>query len=34
MLAAGKYRSVVASTVTEIKGCLPLVEEGILDQVS
>ncbi|CAH0020392.1 unnamed protein product [Clonostachys rhizophaga] len=32
MLAGGKFRSIVASTVTEIKGCLPLVSEGILDE--
>lgn len=34
MLANGKYRSIVASTLPEIHGVLPLVREGILDEVS
>jgi hypothetical protein len=33
MLAGGKYRRIVASTLCEIRGVLPLVEEGVLDQV-
>lgn len=33
MLAGGKYRGIVASTIPEIKGALPLVKEGILDEV-
>ncbi|KAH7163376.1 putative serine dehydratase domain-containing protein [Dactylonectria estremocensis] len=32
MLAGGKYRSIVASTLAEIRGALPLVKEGILDE--
>ncbi|KAM0425070.1 hypothetical protein ACHAPT_009629 [Fusarium lateritium] len=32
MLAGGKYRGIVASTVPEIQGALPLVKEGILDE--
>ncbi|KAH8701617.1 putative serine dehydratase domain-containing protein [Talaromyces proteolyticus] len=32
MLANGKYRKIVASTLCEIRGCLPLVKEGILDE--
>ncbi|KAI5456954.1 putative serine dehydratase domain-containing protein [Mariannaea sp. PMI_226] len=32
MLAGGKYRSIVASTVAEINGAIPLVKEGILDE--
>ncbi|RSL96919.1 hypothetical protein CEP52_011190 [Fusarium oligoseptatum] len=32
MLAGGKYRGIVASTIPEIKGALPLVKEGILDE--
>ncbi|KAJ4256859.1 hypothetical protein NW762_008955 [Fusarium torreyae] len=32
MLANGKYRSIVASTLAEIRGALPLVKEGILDE--
>ncbi|CAG9944310.1 unnamed protein product [Clonostachys rosea f. rosea IK726] len=32
MLAGGKYRSIVASTLCEIHGALPLVKEGILDE--
>lgn len=34
MLGNGKYRSIVASTLAEIRGALPLVQEGILDEVS
>ena len=33
MLAGGKYRGIVASTIPEIQGALPLVKEGILDEV-
>jgi D-serine ammonia-lyase len=33
MLGNGKYRSVVASTLAEIRGLLPLVKEGQLDEV-
>lgn len=33
MLANGKYRKIVASTLSEIRGCLPLVKEGVLDEV-
>ncbi|EGU77372.1 hypothetical protein FOXB_12113 [Fusarium oxysporum f. sp. conglutinans Fo5176] len=32
MLANGRYRSVVASTLAEIRGILPLVQEGVLDE--
>ncbi|EEU33499.1 uncharacterized protein NECHADRAFT_56564 [Fusarium vanettenii 77-13-4] len=32
MLGEGKYRSIIASTLAEIKGALPLVKEGILDE--
>ncbi|KAF5000158.1 hypothetical protein FGRMN_1972 [Fusarium graminum] len=32
MLAGGKYRGIVASTIPEIQGALPLVEEGILEE--
>ncbi|KAF4431474.1 D-serine dehydratase [Fusarium acutatum] len=32
MLANGRYRSVVASTLAEIRGVLPLVHEGVLDE--
>ncbi|KAH8664212.1 putative serine dehydratase domain-containing protein [Xylariales sp. PMI_506] len=32
MLAGGKYRRVVASTMAEIRGLLPLAQEGILDE--
>ncbi|KAL5089010.1 hypothetical protein Trisim1_006154 [Trichoderma cf. simile WF8] len=32
MLANGKYRSIVASTLAEIRGALPLVKEGLLDE--
>lgn len=34
MLAGGKYRSIIASTLAEIRGALPLVKEGILDEVN
>lgn len=33
MLRGGRYRKIVASTVPEIEGSLPLVAEGILDEV-
>lgn len=33
MLGEGKYRSIIASTIAEIRGALPLVQEGILDEV-
>ncbi len=33
MLAGGRYKSIVASTLAEIRGVLPLVREGILDDV-
>ncbi|ETS76930.1 hypothetical protein PFICI_10804 [Pestalotiopsis fici W106-1] len=33
MLGNGKYRSVVASTLAEIRGLLPLVKEGQLDEL-
>ncbi|EED17372.1 conserved hypothetical protein [Talaromyces stipitatus ATCC 10500] len=32
MLANGRYKKIVASTLCEIRGCLPLVKEGILDE--
>ncbi|ROT40491.1 hypothetical protein SODALDRAFT_97330 [Sodiomyces alkalinus F11] len=32
MLGGGKHRKIVASTVADIEGLLPLVEEGILDE--
>ncbi|KAH7039553.1 putative serine dehydratase domain-containing protein [Microdochium trichocladiopsis] len=32
MLKGGKYRSIVASTLAEVHGVLPLVEEGLLDE--
>lgn len=34
MLGDGKYRKVVASTIPEILGCLPLAKAGQLDEVS
>lgn len=34
MMADGKYRGIIASTIPEIKGALPLVKEGILEEVS
>ena len=33
MLAGGKYKSIVASTLAEIRGALPLVREGLLNDV-
>ncbi|KAH6962467.1 putative serine dehydratase domain-containing protein [Ilyonectria sp. MPI-CAGE-AT-0026] len=33
MLAGGKYRGIIASTLPEIEGCIPLVKEGLLDEV-
>ncbi|KAF5003450.1 hypothetical protein FDECE_10000 [Fusarium decemcellulare] len=32
MLAGGKYRGIIASTIPEIQGSLPLVKEGILEE--
>ncbi|KAI9901948.1 hypothetical protein N3K66_003765 [Trichothecium roseum] len=32
MLDNGKYRGIIASTLTEIRGVLPLVKEGLLDE--
>ncbi|KAF4450263.1 D-serine dehydratase [Fusarium austroafricanum] len=32
MMAGGKYRGIIASTIPEIQGALPLVKEGILDE--
>ncbi|KAK2681549.1 hypothetical protein RAB80_003342 [Fusarium oxysporum f. sp. vasinfectum] len=32
MMADGKYRGIIASTIPEIKGALPLVKEGILEE--
>ncbi|KAF4463080.1 D-serine dehydratase [Fusarium albosuccineum] len=32
MLASGKYRGIIASTIPEIQGSLPLVKEGILEE--
>ncbi|KAK7420424.1 hypothetical protein QQZ08_010411 [Neonectria magnoliae] len=32
MLGEGKYRGIVASTLAEIRGVLPLAKEGILDE--
>ena len=34
MLGNGKYRGIIASTLAEIRGVLPLVEEGLLDEVN
>lgn len=34
MLEGGKHRRIVASTLPEIIGALPLVREGLLDEVS
>lgn len=34
MLGEGKYKSIVASTLAEIRGVLPLVEEDVLEEVS
>lgn len=33
MLGGGLHRKVVASTLPEIRGVLPLVKEGLLDEV-
>lgn len=33
MLAEGKYKGMIASTIPEIKGALPLVEEGLVEEV-
>ncbi|KAI7968785.1 hypothetical protein EIK77_002781 [Talaromyces pinophilus] len=33
MLGNGRYKKIVASTLCEIRGCLPLVKEGILVEV-
>jgi hypothetical protein len=33
MMADGKYRGIIASTIPEIQGALPLVKEGILESV-
>ncbi|KAL2209677.1 hypothetical protein CC79DRAFT_1271106 [Sarocladium strictum] len=33
MLRDGKYRGVIASTICEIQGCIPLVKEGLLDSI-
>lgn len=33
MLGGGKHRGVVCSTVAELEGVLPLVKEGVLDEV-
>lgn len=33
MLAGGKYKGMIASTIPEIKGALPLVEEGLVEEV-
>ncbi|KAF5245298.1 hypothetical protein FANTH_7420 [Fusarium anthophilum] len=32
MMADGKYRGIIASTIPEIQGALPLVKEGILEE--
>ncbi|KAJ3519678.1 hypothetical protein NM208_g14026 [Fusarium decemcellulare] len=32
MLAGGKYKGIIASTIPEIQGSLPLVKEGILEE--
>ncbi|KAF5560284.1 D-serine dehydratase [Fusarium phyllophilum] len=32
MIADGKYRGIIASTIPEIQGALPLVKEGILEE--
>lgn len=34
MLGYGTHKKIVVSTLCEIRGALPLVEEGILDEVS
>lgn len=33
MIAGGKHRSIIASTICEIRSCLPLVKEGLLDEI-
>lgn len=33
MLRHGKNRKIIASTIPEIEGALPLVKEGLLDEV-
>jgi hypothetical protein len=33
MIAGGKYKGMIASTIPEIKGALPLVEEGLVEEV-
>lgn len=33
MLGNGKFKKTVASTLSEIRGLLPLAEEGILEEV-
>lgn len=33
MLGNGTHRRIVASTLAEIRGALPLAKEGILDEV-
>lgn len=33
MLGNGTHRRIVASTLAEIRGVLPLVKEGVLDEV-
>jgi hypothetical protein len=33
MLKNGEHRKIVASTLAEIRGVLPLAEEGLLDEV-
>lgn len=33
MLAGGKYKGMIASTIPEIKGALPLVKEGLVEEV-
>ncbi|CAF3452323.1 unnamed protein product, partial [Fusarium graminearum] len=32
MIAEGKYKGMIASTIPEIKGALPLVEEGLVEE--
>ncbi|KAF4966242.1 hypothetical protein FSARC_6041 [Fusarium sarcochroum] len=32
MLAGGKYKGIIASTIPEIQGALPLVKEGLLEE--
>lgn len=34
MLGEGKYRGIIASTLAEICGVLPLARNGLLDEVS